>query len=514
MTSAPQSIVTPGQFVSILASHPRRWLAPALVVAVFAAAYALVRPATWEASQALIVRNEATGSEASPGKFRHSEDMKTVQETILELAGSRTVLVEALRDVGPPADRAPANEAWPGDRDVDRLRKSLKLEPPKGAEFGSTEIFYLRARDRSRPRAVALVAAICDQLEARFQQLRDTKAQSMIDELVKAVNLAREDLDESTAQLREIEQQVGSDLAELRGLQEWGSGDGQLGRTITEIRNELRDAQAAEKSSGELLILLRAAQEDPSRLVATPNRLLEAQPALKRLKDGLVDAQLRTAELRGRMSDVHPLVMAARESEQQVSRHLHNELATAISGADLDLRLNGDRIALLEDRLDAATGRLDRLAALRADYANLAAETRNRTGLLERAEEKLAEARVSQATAKAASLIGRVDAPEAGTDPVGPRRAMIVLVGLVGGLLAGLGTVLLTVDLVPPAPADSEPTILPVSPEGRPVSPNAAVSPGPAQKANGQPRRAGPAVGVLSLKQALHTIATECADDA
>ncbi len=513
MSSAPQSIVTPGQFVSILAGHPKCWLVPALVVAVLAAAYALVRPATWEASQALIVRNEAAGSQSSPGKFSHSDEMKTVQETILELAGSRTVLAEALREIGPPAARASADEAWPGDRDVDNLRKSVKLDPPKGAEFGSTEIFYLRVRDRSRPRAVALVAAICDQLEARFQQLRDTKAQSMIDELVKAVDLARDDLDESTARLKEIEQQVGSDLAELRGLQEWGSGDGQLGRTITEIRNELRDAQAVEKSSGELLVFLRAAQEDPSRLVATPNRLLEAQPALKRLKDGLVDAQLRSAELRGRMSDSHPLVLAARESEQQVSRHLHNELATAISGVDLDLRLNADRVALLEDRLEVATHRLGRLAALRADYANLIAETRNRTELLERGEEKLAEARVSQATAKAASLIGRVDAPEAGTNPVGPRRAMIVLVGLVGGLLAGLGTVLLTVDLVPPVPADSEPTILPVPLERRPVSPKAAVSPRPAQKSYGEPRRAAPPVGVLSLKQALHTIATEGASD-
>jgi len=361
MSSAPQSIVTPGQFVSILAGHPKCWLVPALVVAVLAAAYALVRPATWEASQALIVRNEAAGSQSSPGKFSHSDEMKTVQETILELAGSRTVLAEALREIGPPAARASADEAWPGDRDVDNLRKSVKLDPPKGAEFGSTEIFYLRVRDRSRPRAVALVAAICDQLEARFQQLRDTKAQSMIDELVKAVDLARDDLDESTARLKEIEQQVGSDLAELRGLQEWGSGDGQLGRTITEIRNELRDAQAVEKSSGELLVFLRAAQEDPSRLVATPNRLLEAQPALKRLKDGLVDAQLRSAELRGRMSDSHPLVLAARESEQQVSRHLHNELATAISGVDLDLRLNADRVALLQpDRRNPQSDRAAR----------------------------------------------------------------------------------------------------------------------------------------------------------
>ncbi len=510
MSSETPLIATPRQFVSLLAKHPRRWLAPALVVGLAATVYAVMRPATWEASQALIVRNEAAGSEARPGEFRHAEQMQTVQETILELAASRTVLVEALEEVGPPKDRASNETAWPSDRDVEALREAVKLSPPKGAEFGTTEIFYVEVRDQSRPRAVALVAAICDQLEDRFQQLRDSKARSMIGELEKAVNLAAEDLGESTRRLREIEQHVGSDLAELRGLQEWGNGDGQLGRTITEIRNERRDAQAAEKSSRELLVFLRAAQQDPGRLVATPNRLLESQPALKRLKDGLVDAQLRTAQLRGRMSEAHPLVLAAKESEEQVARHLHNEVASAIAGVELDVRLNADRVAMLDERLEAATARLDRLAGLRADYANLVAETRNRTELLERAEQKLADARVSQATAKAASLIARVDGPEAGTHPVGPRRALIVLVGLIGGLMAGLGTLLLTVDPVPTAehaepttaePAEpAEPTILTVGTAQAPVA--------KARRGNGHTHPAAPPVGALSFSEALQRTAS------
>ena len=59
---------------------------------------------TWEASQALIVRNEASSAEKGPGKFSYPEEMKTVQETILEVVRSRSVLEAALREVGPPAD--------------------------------------------------------------------------------------------------------------------------------------------------------------------------------------------------------------------------------------------------------------------------------------------------------------------------------------------------------------------------------------------------------------------------
>ena len=465
MSHATQTI-TPGQLMSVLFEYRNRWIIPAVVVALLAGFYAFVRPATWEASQALIVRNEVAGNQDVPGTFRHSGEMKTVQETILELVKSRKVLWDTLMEVG-PADGRARSASWPSDKDVAELREAVKITPPNGAEFGMTEVFYLQVRDASRDRSVALVAEISDQLETRFQQLRDTKAQSMISELAKAVKVARDDLDESTDKLTGIEKQVGSDLAELRSLQEQSSGDTALRRTISEIRGELRQAGVARQSSQELLALLESARDDPDRLVATPNGLLESHPALRRLKEGLVDAQLRTAGLRGSMSDRHPLVRAAKESEQKIRRHLHDELAAAVRGLQFDLQVSADRVATLEDQLAAPTERLDRLAALRAGYSNQVAETNNRAQLLEGAEQKLSEARMSQATTKAASLIGRIDSPEAGIDPVGPSRRMIALAGLAGGLLAGFGVLFLTVEVVQPVPTPADPTVLPDSTTSR-----------------------------------------------
>ena len=64
--------------------------------------------------------------------------------------------------------------------------------------------------------------------------------------------------------------------------------------------------------------------------------------------------------------------------------------------------------------------------------------------MLDRAEQNLTNARSDSASAKAASLITRVDAPDTGASPVSPSELMIVLGGLLGGLLTGLGIVLLT----------------------------------------------------------------------
>ena len=202
-----------------------------------------------------------------------------------------------------------------------------------------------------------------------------------------------------------------------------------------------------------MLGLLNDAAADPGRLLATPSRLLESQPALRRLKDGLVDAQLRTAGLQGHMSAAHPLVLAAKEAEEEIGRHLHDELAIAARGVEGDRRLSADRVARLQGQLSETTDRLRRLAEFRAVYNNQVAETSNRTRLLERAQQNLAEARSAQAGAKAASLLTCIDSPDAGIRPIGPSRATIILLGIAGGLLLGFGVVFLTTPKAQPDPA-------------------------------------------------------------
>jgi uncharacterized protein involved in exopolysaccharide biosynthesis len=425
-----------------------------VVIATIVGIYAVAHNATWEASQALIVRNEASNAEKNPGKFSFPEEMKTVQETILEVVKSRGVLEAALRDVGPAAD-ADDVAAWPTDRDIDELRKQLKLVPPKGAEFGKTEVFYLNVRSEDRVRSIALNEAIFKHLQTHLQQIRDAKAQSMVDELSKTVSLAKADLDAATGRLSATENHVGSDLGELRSMQDIATSDSALRRSGEEIRTQIRENAASEKANRELLHVLQKAQDDPGRFVATPNRLLESHPSLRRLKEGLIDAQLNTSKLLGNMSADHPRVVAAKESEVEIGRQLHAELILARRGVEIELKLLSDRRTLLDEQLTATNRRLLNLTEVRADYANQTAEVKSRSVLLERAEQNLAEARADSASAKAANLISCIDTPDAGIKPVGPSRIVIALCGALGGLLVGFGIVFLTV----PTTADTAPAI-------------------------------------------------------
>lgn len=442
MAHAP---IRPRDVARAFTQHPRRIILPVAIATVLAGVYALIKPATWEAAQALVVRDEAGDGTARPGKFSAVDEMKTSQETILELARSRTVLSAALAEVGPPANAAPAT-TWPTEEALESLQSSVKLSPPKGAEFGRTEVFYLKVQDASRERSVKLALAICKQVQQRFGSLREAKAQSTIDELTRTVTLNEQELKSATDKLQAIEKQVGSDLADLRILNEMPSGDSDMRRTAMELDKEIRTYRATQSEGEQFIELLTAAKADPEMLVAAPAALIKSQPAVGRLKDGLVDAQLKTGMLLGTMSEDHPLVLSAHEAEQAIRKQLHDEIGVAIRGLQVDLRVNAEQIAALEKQRTEFENRFARLATVRAEYSNLVSATKNRAENLKAVEHQLSEARASQAAAHTASLISLIDTPDTGTRPIGPGKVVIVLGGFAAGWAIALAIVFLMVE--------------------------------------------------------------------
>lgn len=490
MSFSSHATPSPRDLLAVCRRYPRRFFVPVVVVMLIAAAYAVVRSDTWKATQALFVRNEAASTEGNnPGKFRQPEDMKITQETVMEIVKSPSVLAGALKEVGPANGKV--KNGFPTAKDVEDLRKEIKLSPPHGAEFGTTEVFYLEVKDSDRARAIALAGAICGQLESHFQKLRDLKAQSVINELTRSIAISEAELDESTAELRALESQAGSDLAELRILHRAASDTSDLRRNMVDIEGQLRQARLKLESDDQLLALLHEAKEHPETLLATPNDLLVSQPALRQLKDSLVSATIKTAELKGKMSDEHPLVREAKGSEKEIADQLTRELDSAIRGLTVERKMTAARVETLNKHLAETKGRLERIAAGRADYSRLVDKVEHQTRLIEQSRRDLSDARASQAGAATVSLIGRIDAATTGSKPVGPSRALILLAGLVGGFVAGAGVLFVT---VPPHELTGA-----VKPIGNGRLTGVAIANEPAAK--GEPKRG------ITITQALSKIA-------
>jgi succinoglycan biosynthesis transport protein ExoP len=433
----------------LLMAYRWRWLLPTLIVGGLSCTYAVLKRDRWEASQAVSVRDETTGGAGSTGDFQLEDEMKATQETVLEIARSRPVLSAALLDVGPP-DNWRGKGQWPSQSDVDDLQDALKLTPPKGAEFGKTEIFYVKLRDRQRDRAINLLDRLCVHLADNLGELRGARARGMAEELTEVVSLAVSELEQAQQRLADMERKVGSNLVELRMLEQSPAGVSELNRELSEAENEVRLAQTRQSLNRGILKLLRDAQNDPQLLVTAPNTLFEAQPNLKRLADGLVDVQLKTSSLLGVMTERHPQVRASRQAEETVRQKIFSELTLALHAIEAENQLADGRVEYLEGRLAELRGRMSEVAALRVKYASLNGDVIHRRSVLEAAERQLADVRASQAVALKCSLIDRIGVPDTGARPVGPGRVTLALVGVAGGLMAGFGILVLTIPIAAP----------------------------------------------------------------
>jgi uncharacterized protein involved in exopolysaccharide biosynthesis len=341
----------------------------------------------------------------------------------------------------------------------------MDMRPPGGAEFGKTEVFYLSVRQSNRNRAAALVAALCGQLEHRMQEIRNQRAQGMVAELERTVAMADGDLASQTALLSAFEAKIGADLAELRTLNADVGGQSAASQELQAIEAERRSNDAQRRENERLLKLLTAAQGDTRQLLATPNSLLKSQPAVSQLKTALVKAQVHTVALLGSRSEKHPYVVSARHAEELLRQQLHEEVAVAIRGLQVDVDLDAEREQALSAKSTATRERLARLADARAEYAKLLASVANHTRLVEAARTNLADARARRAGALSASVISRIDGVEAGVRPAGPSRKAVTAGGGIAGLLVGVGFVFLfasprTTAAIAPQQADNQREVL------------------------------------------------------
>ena len=439
MNAAPFPSLTPHELAGLLWQKRMLLVIPAVVGGLLAAAYSLVTPRYWEASQGLVVRQETAGAKGpTPGKFADLYEMRTLQETILEVAKSKQVVVNTLKSVD---QRMNGASGEPDAEAIDKFRERLKMLPPHGGEFGKTEVFYFYVKDPSRQRAIELVGELCRQLDAALKDLRTERAQNLVAELQQQVNLASDMNAEQTAKLAELEKAVGSDLGELRMLHTSSSGQSDLRTEVVQLESDLRKFQTQVREAGELLKLLQGAQQDALKLIATPNSLLTTQPALRQLKDGLIKAQITTAQLEGTRSAEHPQVKAAVESEKQIRNDLHRELTAAIQGAEVEQDLAQQRVTATETRLHDLQSRLAGLAEQRAEYANRVAAVDNSRASLNQARHNLSTAKAAEAAAQGSSLVTRIGQPETGPYPVGPGRTIITLAGAVAGFMLGVGLI-------------------------------------------------------------------------
>ncbi|MCA9240126.1 MAG: hypothetical protein KDA37_08005, partial [Planctomycetales bacterium] len=380
-TPSPTSL-TPSAVLSLLRRHSYLVVAPAVAGLLLAGFSSLVSPRKWSASQGLIVRSEAAGyADQRLGKFTDLSEMKTVQETLLELARSQRVITAVLEEVGPESSWTFSN--WPTREAVALFRKHLSITPPGGAEFGNTEVFYVQVSDSTPQRAERLVSSLTNQLELRLQELRNERAGSMVKELERSLDAASTSLIAETERLTAFETQVGPLLGELRNLVSPNGSQSTLDQQVAAIEQDLRQLDMKRRGSEQLITMLSTPGDHTERLLATPSTLLQSHPTLLRLKEGLVNAQIRHARLLGIRSQGHPLIKASEATQAKLREEINHQAPEAINAAQTELAVYASRVESLKSKLATLRETQSGLAKHRAEYSLLLANAEDQARVVE-----------------------------------------------------------------------------------------------------------------------------------
>ena len=216
-------------------------LAPIIGCTALAIGYGFVSKPKWSATQVVMIREESSGrATVKPGRFDSLDQMKTVQETILETARRPSVMKSVLEKVGRPS--ALTLGEWPSTQAIEQFQEQISISAPNGAEFGMTEMLHFTVKDVNKERSIELVKELMHAVRDQYTQLRAAKAGSIEQELLERTDLHQSEVDRISSEIEQLEASVGIDLGELRGLSSPG-GTGSLASVLANSETELRAAE-------------------------------------------------------------------------------------------------------------------------------------------------------------------------------------------------------------------------------------------------------------------------------
>ena len=435
--------ISPKDIFDAITKHRFLLIVVTLVTTVLGTGYAILKKDKWQASQGILVRDEMVLDTGRLGRFESTDAMQTAQETIAEIIYQSDVAHTTLEQFN--AREHKEKRGWFSNKiakvtgqGIDDLKSSIEVVAPNGAPFGRTEMIYFHVKASSPEKALLLNELHLQNVIARLKEIRKAKYASVVHELERTQAIARHDLDQLVAKTSNLEVSFGSDIIELRDLTDSSAGDGHLARLLTELKSERRRLGDSHQSQLKLKRMLNASMS-PQDLLALPSGLLQSQPSLSRLRDGLVDAQLRKTELLGLLNADHPKAKAAITAEKQLKLQVQEELKIAFRRLDMEISEGSKRIQMISQKINDVEQRIGGVAKARTPYSSLVSDLENKSAFVDQIERDLTEARANLRSADAVSLVSLVGKPVGSHKPVGPSKKDIVFASMFGGLMIGLG---------------------------------------------------------------------------
>ena len=423
-------------FVDFCFRSKRIILASVIICSVLSLLFAIQAKKKWQASQTMVLRDDLLGESFKPGRFPSQETLKNAQETLLHIAKKSEVIREALRLTHPVQA---AKQDWPSDHLVDSTRDQISLVAPNGSEFGKTDVVIFNVKQNSPDSAKKFAQAMAEQIEHHIRIFRSDLLRSMEQELTLQYQQAKVEFEQVAEPVRKLVESTGTDLESLKSFKDTGSGGNEMQRVLENLKSEKRRALTQAQMAAKQLELLAEAKFQPEAAFARNNELMQSQPSLKRLADGLNDAKLTYNNLAGTFLSEHPRLKAAEQAIANTKQQIASEISLIESALTTQLELARDQIAFFANEEKNYETRMLSVNEKRVDFQQLTNDLTQRLEAMGKQQTMLSEIQSLANTADRVSLVAIVGEPELATNPIGLSKSLIILLGTIGGFFLGLG---------------------------------------------------------------------------
>jgi succinoglycan biosynthesis transport protein ExoP len=408
-----------------------------------AAIFSLLQSEVYEATVQIWAQDQSPGLRGSSNYPNDSAArLKIALTNVREVIYSRQVLETALVTCGllePVAGELSPAAQKGRDELIGCLSKSIRLEAPKGTDFGSTQIFFIRLRDRDDAHATQLLTAVLEAFRKRYEQLSAEQAQHLVDETTMQVQKSREQLDSAASAFDRCVQTLEGGLGELSSMGGSGGGESELRRSLTQLNERLVPAQADLKVQQAFLKQLRRARADKDEIVNVPGTVIREYPSLEQSVRDLGSARSQMDAVAARLTPENPEYQSAEVHWQLVEQTFESEVDRAVSAIGREIEAKYEAVQFMQTQKNAYLERIANLTNRYVEFDGLRQELAQRRTIVADAEKRRSDAAHALLTAAQETLFATLDGPRAGPNPVSPKRKANFCIGTLLGLITGVG---------------------------------------------------------------------------
>jgi uncharacterized protein involved in exopolysaccharide biosynthesis len=426
------------EFVFVVFYHKR------IVVAAWSAFFALsvllalALPPIYSSSAKFIVSSGT--NQLDPLQQDRDYDLKNKMVRILqnqkEIIYSAPVLGKAALVIDSKANATELEEL------VGKLRKDVKVTPPKGESFEGSNVFYLTYEDKDPERTKAVTMALAEGYLETSGTFSRSKAEYSYDFFRKQVDQLQDEVQRKGVKLREYETTNAAALIDILNL-ESGKANLEVGprallTEATRNRQRLQEELLAIRLQVENLEAGLKEREIP---VLQPEMEVAGR-AISTYRNKIAQLQLQINEMSTQFTaEFEPRRALAKELGLTVSL-LREEVNTYIRSKRVEMTTIDRKTAEIDNQILHLEQTISETAQQRSTYEALKQEYTIANRAYTEAVAKMEQARLASAVNQDVQNITIVEHPQLPFKPVKPNRVLIIILGMIGGIFVGVAIAL------------------------------------------------------------------------